>query len=284
MAIKKWSAGVLAAQWRALSHSSPLQALEVSARAAARTAAARSSLSFLVDNAGNRRADRQALAEAFNAKNPDITIEVETRPQRRRRRQPRQDPAGHRRHDRHLHVQLGLAVPGAQPGAEPGPADRPAVRRRHLHELSSQWSQPTASSTAPRSAAHGRRRPLQQDDLRQARPAGAEDLGRVHGQQRQDQGGRQVAPVDPDLSATPGPRSCSCSATSTTCRPRCPTSPTKYTANKAKYATDAGRAEGLRAPAGGPRRRLPQQGLRLGQARRRRSRWSPPARARTTRC
>ena len=44
----------------------------------------------------------------------------------------------------------------------------------------------------------GRRHPLQQEDLRRPRPVRAKVLGRVHGQQREDQGGRQGA-GDPDL-------------------------------------------------------------------------------------
>ena len=40
----------------------------------------------------------EQLAKDFTAKNPDITVKVETRPRRRRGRQPRQDPAVHRRH------------------------------------------------------------------------------------------------------------------------------------------------------------------------------------------
>ena len=102
---------------------------------------------------------------------------------------------------------------------------------------------------------------LYNNGLRGARPRGPEDLGRVHGEQREDQGRRQ----DPGRSrptATPGPRSCSSSATSTTCRGRARTSPTTTPPNKAKYADDPGRAEGLPAPPGGPRHGLREQGLR----------------------
>ena len=58
----------------------------------------------------------------------------------------------------------------------------------------------------------------------------------------------------------------------------------KFTANQAHFADTPAAQRGLRPPAGGVRGRLPQRGLRLGDLRRRRSRRSPPARARTTRC
>ena len=51
----------------------------------------------------------------------------------------------------------------------------------------------------PAEGTPGRRHPLQQEGLRRARAAGAQDLGRVHGQQREDQGGRQSTPVIADL-------------------------------------------------------------------------------------
>ena len=123
-----------------------------------------------------------------------------------------------------------------------------------------------------------------------------EDVGRVHGQQREDQGRRQRRPGRADVRARPGPRSCSCSATSTTSQPAVPTFAADYTANKAKYATtpealagfehirrsqDAGYFnkdfasaklnDGIKAVATGTAAHYPQLGGSCGQHRERRS-------------
>ena len=147
-----------------------------------------------------RRPSRPAegLAEAFQRQEPRHHRRGRDAARRRRGRQRRQDPALHRRHDRRLHVQLRLAVPGPQPEQNLVPlTDEPwageledtfkptvSVGRQGLRRAVRQLDR--------------RRDPLQQDGLREARPAGPEDLGRVHGQQRQDQGGRR-RPGDPDL-------------------------------------------------------------------------------------
>ncbi len=66
------------------------------------TAFAETSLSFLVDNNADSVAAAEALAAAYSKKNPEVTVEVEAAPGRRRRRQHRQDPACDRRDDRRL--------------------------------------------------------------------------------------------------------------------------------------------------------------------------------------
>ena len=86
-------------------------------------------LSLLVDNGDQTVKPATALANAFQAKNPNITIKMRDPPAGRRRRQHRQDPAVHQRHGRRLHLQLGLAVPGAQAGEEPAAGHRRAVRQ-----------------------------------------------------------------------------------------------------------------------------------------------------------
>jgi raffinose/stachyose/melibiose transport system substrate-binding protein len=79
MAIKKWSAGVLAAAVAgafALSACSP-GSLGSSSGSDSGGAV---ELSYLVDNGGTAEPTAKALADAFHAKNPDISITVETRP------------------------------------------------------------------------------------------------------------------------------------------------------------------------------------------------------------
>ena len=171
-----------------------------------------------------------------------------------RGRQHRQDPAGDRGHDRRLLVQLRVAAAGAR------------ARRRPWSPLSGEaWVGPSTTPSCrgsppgdevygvPVGNAMGGGVLLQQDGLRASSASGPHDVGRVHGQQREDQGGR-ASPRSSRPTATPGPRSCSCSATSTTSQADEPDWADKYTANQAKFADDAGRARGLRAPAGGASR------------------------------
>ena len=129
----------------------------------------------------------------------------------------------------------------------------------------------------------GRWGPLQHPGLHEARAEGADDLGRVHGQQREDQGGRH-RPGRARPTATPGPRSCSSSADFHNVEAAEPGLRRRVHRTTRPSTRRPGRAGWLRAPAGGVRGRVPQQGLRLGEVRRRRSRRWPPARARSTRC
>ena len=90
---------------------------------------------------------------------------------------------------------------------------------------------------APVGHGDGRRRPLQQGRLLPARAVGAQDVGRVRVEQRQDQG-RRASRRCSAPSRTPSPRSCTSSATSTTSPASNPKWAEEYTANKVKYATD----------------------------------------------
>ena len=205
-------------------------------------------------------------------------------PGRRRGRQPGQDPAVDRRHGRRLRVQLRVAVPGDRARRRtwcPSPTSpgSPTWTRR-----SSRSSAPATTSTAsPWRHHHRRRHLLQHPGLRGARPRGPHDLGRVHGQQREDQG-RPASPRSSRPSATPGPRRSSCSPTTTTSQAANPTFAEEYTEQRGEVRHDPGGPGRLPAPAGGPRGGLPQRGLRLRQVHRRpRPRW-PPARRPTTRC
>ena len=158
-------------------------------------------------------------------------------PGRHRRRQPRQDPARHGRHARHLLLQLGLAPAGPQPGRHAG---RPVRRGRSSPTSRSRTCRPSrrpagpssacrrraasaaASSTTARSTAtSGSRSPRRGPSSRRTTTRSSRTARR-----------RRSAP----RSATPGPPSCSSSPTSTTSRSPNPTFAEEYTANKAHYA------------------------------------------------
>ena len=157
-------------------------------------------------------------------------------PRRHRGRQPRQDAPRDRRHARHVLLQLGLAAAGAEPGGHARRPQGPAVHRqhpgdvpadgvrerRHLRRPDRGHARAAASSTTRRSTAtSGSRCPRpgpssRPTTTRSRRPARPRPSARPTG--------------------TPGPRSCSCWPTTTTSRRQIRTSPTKYTANQAKYA------------------------------------------------
>ena len=220
------------------------------------------------DSGGTAVEFGEALTKKFNEMNPDIKVTFETQPGGHRGRQPDEDQAGHRRDGRRLPLQLRLAVPGAQPGQQPGSADRRGLGRGPRRTSSSAWSAPTR---APYGAPTGTTRAggvlynkKVYADLGLKVP---DHLGGVRGQQRQDQGRRQGRLRSSRPTARPGPRSCSCSATS-------PTSPRRIRVGEpvhrqqAQVRRPAGPAE-LQEPAGRVRVRLLQQELRLGQVRRR---------------
>ena len=81
---------------------------------------------------------------------------------------------------------------------------------------------------------HGRRRALQQGDLRRSRSERAHHLGGVRAPttMRSSQRG---SPRSARPTPTPGPLSCSCWPTTTTSRPQDPDWAEKYTNNQAKY-------------------------------------------------
>ena len=150
----------------------------------------KTSLTFLVDNGEATVATAEALAEAFTAENPDISIEVETRPAGRRRRQRRQDAPRHRRDGRHLPVQLGFADAGAQSGRDAREPRRRGVRRQVRRELRRERRDRQRRVRRADGSVDGWSRPLQQGHLRGARPRDPDHVGRVHREQRGDQGGR----------------------------------------------------------------------------------------------
>ena len=228
--------------------------------------AARSRCPSWSTTAEDDRQDRRAARQGLHREEPGHHRQGRDPAAGRRGRQPGQDPAVHRRHDRRVHVQLRLAVPGARPAEEPRAAGRPAVgraarrelqddrdrRRQGLRRAVRQRSWPARSCTTrpstPSSACRCRRPGPSswRTTPRSRRPGSTRSI-----QTYQDTWTSQlfvlgdfhnVAAAEPDFAE-------------------------KYTKNQAKYATVAGRDQGLPAPAGGARRRLLQQGLRLGQVR-----------------
>ena len=152
-------------------------------------------LTYLVDSTEATQLRAQALADAFTAQNPNVTISLEVAPAGQRRRQPRQDAAGDGRDERHLLVQLRLAVPGAEPDRDAWstcPASRSSRTspRRFLPTVSRRRRTSTASRSEPGMGGGILYNKKIYEDLGLS---GAHDLGRVRGQQRGHQGGRHRA-------------------------------------------------------------------------------------------
>ena len=175
-------------------------------------------LTYLVDDTQNSQDTAKALAAAYTALHPNVTIDVETPPGRHRRRQHRQDPPRDRRHGRHLLVQLRLAAPGPEPDARRSSTSRTS----RSSPTSPSRSCPTVSQNGgifgvPSGTAMGGGILYNKKIYADLGLTRAHDLGRVRGQQREDQGGRHRA-RSARPTATPGPPSCSCSPTTTTSR------------------------------------------------------------------
>ena len=156
-------------------------------------------LTFLVDNGEGSVKPAQALAEAFHAKNPDITVQVQQRP-------------GGSEGDNIVKTRLSTGEMTDVFLYNSGSLFQALNPQQNLVPLTGEpWAdqvedvfKPTVSVgdelygapiTQARSAAASSTTSKVYEKLG---PAGAQDLGRVHGQQRQDQGGRH-RPGDPDL-------------------------------------------------------------------------------------
>ena len=190
----------LAAAGRLLARPRPRAAPAASAPATTTAAAARSrSRSWSTTRTRTSRTAEQ-LAKDFTAKNPEHHGQGRDPAGRHRGRQHRQDPAVHRRHGRRLHLQLRLAVPGDRAGEEP--ASRSTTSRGSATLDENFKKTVTADGQvygAPSAASMGGAVLYNRPVYAKLGPAGAEDLGRVHGQQRQDQGGRRRRAGHPDL-------------------------------------------------------------------------------------
>ena len=126
-------------------------------------------LSLLIDNTEVTRLPDRGADRSLHRTAPQHHVRHRAAPGRRRRRQHRQDPAGDRRDERRLLLQLRLAAPGAQPGRD----DRRPHRRSVLDNVVEAFLPVgDAGRQGLRRAVrhgHGRRHPLQQEDLRGAR-------------------------------------------------------------------------------------------------------------------
>ena len=178
----------------------------------------------------SRSGEREGSGEAFQAANPSITIKHETRP-------------GGSEGDNLVKTRLatgdmadvfiynnGSLLQAIKPEQNLTPLDDQPWAGQ-LDELFADVDQGLRRQAVRRTVRYGLRRrcALQHPDLQEAQPGDPEDLGRVHGQQREDQGRRQRRPRRADVRRTPGPPSCSFSATTTTssrpCRPSPRTTP-----------------------------------------------------------
>ena len=180
--------------------------------------------------------------------------------ERDRGRQPRQDAARHRRDDRHLLVQLGLAAPGAEPA-------------NTLVDLSGEPSSPTSTSRSSRPCPSVTR----SSACRPVRPwAAASSTTRRSSQttaSRCPRRGRSSRPTTKSSRRPVSRRSVRPCGTDTwtsqlfVLADHCnvevavPDFAEQYTANQIHYATPRP-PEGLRAPAGGLREGLVAGGLR----------------------
>ena len=200
----------------------------------------KTTISFLTNNDPNNVKVAEAVAKAFEAENDDIDVKVDTRP-------------GGGDGDNLVKTKLStgdMAEVFAYNSGSLFQALAPTSEPHARSPTSPGWptwtrrSRPSSRPSeqvygAPWGTHHRRRRPLQHPGLRGARPRGPQDLGRVHRQQRDDQGRGRHRAGRCRPTATPGPASSSCWPTTTTSPCADPTFADDYTANKAKYADDA---------------------------------------------
>ena len=148
-------------------------------------------LSITTDGNAETVAAMDALTAAYTAAHPDVTFEIESRP-------------GGADGDNLVKTRLATGEPGDIIQYNSGSlfqalnptdslADLSDIRAGQYHRQL-QAGRDRLGRHHPRRAVwpgHGRRHILQQEDLCRAWPVGAQDLGRIHGQQRKDQGCRQ---------------------------------------------------------------------------------------------
>ena len=178
----------------------------------------------------------------------------------------------------------GSLFQALKPGEEPRAADRRAVGQGPRRRVQADACRRTTRSTARRSAAPSAAASSTTSKVYdEARPRGPEDLGRVHGEQRQDQGQAGIDPVIQTYGETWTSQLFVLGRLPQRRRRR-PGLGREVHGEPGQVRAGAG-ARGLPAPRGGQQGRLPEQGLRA-----RRSsttalqRAGARARARTTRC
>ena len=139
-------------------------------------------------------------------------------PGRHRRRQHRQDPPGHGRHDRHLLVQLRLAAPGAQPDRDARRPVRRAVHRQHRRVVPADRLSNGEASSACRSRTAMGGGILYNKQIYADLGLSVPKTWAEFAANNEAIKAAGIAAGRAPRSATPGPRSCSCSPTTTTSR------------------------------------------------------------------
>ena len=260
----------------------PPSASEAAPSAAASEAAEPVTLTYLVDDTEATQARAKALADAYTALHPNVTFDIETRP-------------GGTDGDNIVKTRLatgemtdifwynsGSLLQALNPTEIARRRLRRAVHRQHRRVVHPDRVAGRRHLRRAERDGDGRRHPVQQEGLRRPGPRGADDLGRVRRQQREDQG-RRHRPGRRRPSATPGRPSCSSSPTTSTSRRPSPTSPrsTRSTRPTTRTrlprwpASSASRRPSTRA---GGRRTSPRPSSTTG------SKPSPRARPPTIRC
>ena len=147
-------------------------------------------LTYLVDDSEANQATAKALADAYMALHPNVTITIESRP-------------GGTEGDNIVKTRLATGEMTDIFWYNSGSLLQALNPTETLVDISGEPFManivesflPTVSQNGqifgvPSRHGHGRRHPLQQDDLRRSRAQRAHDLGRIRSQQRGDQGGR----------------------------------------------------------------------------------------------
>ena len=154
-------------------------------------------ITYLTQNAEANVAAAEALIEAFEAENPDITVKLETQPAGTEGDNLIKTKLSTGEMEDVFHYNSGSLFQALNPDQNLVPLDDDVDRRPHRHDDGRRLDrQRHLRRTVGRDA--GRRGRLQQGDLRRARPRDPDDVGRVRREQRGDQG-RRHHPRHPDL-------------------------------------------------------------------------------------
>ena len=223
----------------------------------------------------SRQARLQGLIDAYTALHPNVTIEIETHP-------------GGTEGDNLVKTRLatgdmpdmfyynsGSLLQALNPSDTLVDLSRTSRSSPTSRSRTCRRSPRTAASTASRPRARSGGGILYNKKIySDLGLTGAQDLGRVRGQQRQDQAGRQGGRRSARPTATRGPRSCSCSPTTTTSRRRSRTSPRSTPPTRPTTPTRPAAQAGFQHLQEALRQGLVAEGLRRGQVRQRaRSCW-----------
>ena len=123
-------------------------------------------LTYYVDDNNVTQARLQGLDRRVHGPPPERHLRDRDAPGRHRRRQHRQDPAGDRRDDRHLLLQLRLAAPGAEPDRDARRPDGEPFIDNIVRVVPADGVRRRRRLRRPDRGSHRRRHPVQQEDLR----------------------------------------------------------------------------------------------------------------------